>query len=101
MQPWRLSHKGDCSLLSALSAHSLWKKRLLCHKNTQVPCGEDHVAVLSTASKGLTEKLCPQPYESTILEVGPPGPVNLTNDCSPGQQLDCQLLRDLQAEPPS
>ena len=101
MQLWRLSHKRDYSLLSALSDHSLWEKLLLCHENTQVPCGEDHVAVLSTASRELTEKLCLQPYESAILEVGPPGPVNLINDCTPGQQLDCQLMRDLQAEPPS
>lgn len=58
VQLWRLSHKRDCSLLSALLDHSLWKKLLLCHENTQVPCVEDHVAVLSTASKELKSCVC-------------------------------------------
>lgn len=41
-----------------------------------------------------TEASHQQPCEGAILVVGPPAPVRPSDDRSPGQHLDCNLMRD-------
>lgn len=60
------------------------------------PCGEAHVSALGNGSWG------GRPANSDVsLESDPPAPCQaLSDDCHQGQHLDCNLVKNLESEPP-
>lgn len=62
--------------------------QLPCYEDTQKCCGEGRCICWRI------EASCQQPWDGAIFETDPSAPVKPLYNCSPGQQLDCNLMKD-------
>lgn len=49
----------------------------------------------------ITEAKLPGVSEGATWEVHPPAPVKPSDDCGPGQHLECNLMRGQESGPPA